>query len=146
MSIICVIFYHIVKWLNSVTKNCVIKMILVLISPLFYRSIFVPECNSQPAALSQQPHSLLQLHTPPPFCWSKHWSYPGADNTSPAGTSHCEQASPLGLAHYFHWAHQEPILQVLEPWVCQVCSRNWKVSIHMILTQDKSFCHLPCVF
>jgi len=50
-------------------------------SQLFFcRSVPLPECNCQSAAIPQQSYPLLQLHHALPVCRGQHWGYPGADH------------------------------------------------------------------
>ena len=91
------------------------------------RSISVSECRGQPAALSQQSHTLLQLHSALPVCRGELRGHPGADHTCLAGTPHRQQTTSVGSSHHIHWTYQEPAVQVLASRVCALCSRDWKV-------------------
>ena len=48
---------------------------------------------------------------------------------SAAGEADREPPPPVGSPHHLHRAHQKPNLQVLEPRVRPLCSRNREVSI-----------------
>jgi hypothetical protein len=52
---------------------------LIFPSPIF-RSLLVPECHSEPAAISKQSHSLLQLYTALLIRRGKYWSNSGTNH------------------------------------------------------------------
>ena len=157
------------------------------------RALPVPECNSQSAALPQQPHPLLQLHHAVPVCRGQHRSYSGADHQvrpcsqlwftyrllclndgsvcdmclrklwvcvfilwqckgiifschwmvcpcvqGSVGEADSEQATPMGTPHHLHRADQESCLQVLEPWFCALCPRDWKVGSAQLVHTNRN--------
>lgn len=109
-----------------VWKNVILDAPIVNCSPP-PRSLSVPECDSQSAALSKQPHALLQLYHAVSVCRGQCWSHSRADHQGLAGEADCEQATPVGSAHHLHRADQEPCLQVLEPWFCALRPRDREV-------------------
>lgn len=50
--------------------------------------------------------------------------FPGTNYSCFAGTSDCKSTPSMGLADHICRANQEPGLQILEPWLCPLCTRN----------------------
>lgn len=58
------------------------------------------------------------------------------------GETDSKQTSPLGAPHHLHWAYQEPPVQVLESWVCALCTRDREVSNRTCAKLVWFICHI----
>jgi len=55
------------------------------------------------------------------------------------GEADREQASPVGSPHHLHRADQESCLQVLEPRLCALCSRDREVGFPVYIFSSSMF-------